>query len=103
MIGNREVLVLFPDTNLFVQCLPLDQLTWFTLGEFTEIHLLVCRAVQSEIDKHKNQGSSRLAKRARSASATFRKAILEGSPKARRLWNCLSDQNSNQRPTCANG
>ncbi len=75
--SERRVLVLFPDTNLFVQCLPLEQLPWADLGEFAEIQLIVCRTVQAEIDKHKNQGSHRLAKRARTASALIRKVILQ--------------------------
>jgi len=75
--SERRVLVLFPDTNLFVQCLPLEQLPWADIGDFDEIRLIVCRAVQAEIDKHKNRGSDRLAKRARAASALIRTVILE--------------------------
>lgn len=66
---------LFPDTNLFVQCRPLDQLDWSEWGAYDEVHLLVCRPVQAEIDKQKGGGNNRLATRARKASSIFRDII----------------------------
>jgi len=72
---KRRTLFLFPDTNLFVQCRPLDELDWQRYG-FDEIHLIVCRPVQTEIDRQKNKGGDRLARRARKASSVFREIIL---------------------------
>lgn len=67
---------LFPDTNLFVQCKPLDQLDWSAWAQYEEVSLLVSRPVQSEIDKQKGGGNSRLATRARKASSLFREILL---------------------------
>lgn len=71
-------LFLFPDTNLFVQCKPLEELDWSTWGDFDEINLLVTRPVQAEIDNQKGKGSGRLAKRARAISSRFRELLLSG-------------------------
>jgi predicted ribonuclease YlaK len=73
------ILHLFPDTNLLVQCRPVDQLDWGVSKDFDEVHLIVSRPVQSEIDEHKNKGGDRLAKRARSASSLLREIILGGT------------------------
>ena len=70
-----KIVHLFPDTNAFVQCRPLDQLDWNVWAEFDEVRLIVTRPVQNEIDKHKNKGADRLAKRARLASSLFREII----------------------------
>ena len=69
-------LFLFPDTNLFYQCKPLDSLDWSLFGTFDEIKLYVTRPVQAEIDGHKGKGTGRLANRARSTSSTFRDLLL---------------------------
>ena len=42
-----QVLYLFPDTNLFIQCLPLQQIDWTLWSDFDEVHLLVSRPVQT--------------------------------------------------------
>lgn len=72
----KKTLYLFPDTNLFIQCKPLEELDWSLWGDFDEVRLLVCRPIQAEIDSHKGKGSGRLSKRARAASSIFRKALL---------------------------
>lgn len=36
-----RILYLFPDTNLFIQCLPLQQIYWTLRSDFDEVHLLV--------------------------------------------------------------
>jgi hypothetical protein len=72
------ILYLFPDTNLFVQCRPLHELGWMAWKEFDEVHLMVSRRVQSEIDHQKNSGSDRLGRRARAASGFLRDIILYG-------------------------
>ena len=74
-IMSKPILYLFPDTNLFVQCLPLDQLDWSELGDFEEIRLIVSRPVQREIDDQKNRGNDRVAKRARRTYPMFRRVI----------------------------
>ena len=50
---NEKILYLFPDTNLFVQCKPLQELNWSEWSDFTEVHLIVCRPVTREIDNQK--------------------------------------------------
>jgi hypothetical protein len=71
----RKILYLFPDTNLLIQCLPVEQLGWGRWKEFDEIHLMISRPVQKEIDKHKNSGSDRLATRGRKATSLLREVI----------------------------
>ena len=70
-----RVLYLFPDTNLFIQCRPLENIDWTTWGSFDEIHLLVCRPVQSEIDNQKNRGNGRVARRATTTYQRFRDIV----------------------------
>lgn len=64
-----KTLYLFPDTNVFLQCKPLDQLSWAAMGDFDEIELVVTRPVQKEIDALKGKGNSRQAARARAAAS----------------------------------
>ena len=66
---------LFPDTNVFIQCKPLEQLDWSEWQDFSEIHLLVSRPVQREIDDQKIRGNSRVARKARTTYQMFRKII----------------------------
>jgi PIN domain len=73
-----KVVYLFPDTNVFVQCRPLEELDWTAWGKFDEVHLVVSRPVQAEIDNQKNKGGDRLARRARRASSILRRIILDG-------------------------
>src|SRR6185312_14749549 len=72
-------LYLFPDTNLFAQCRALEELDWDRWGDFDEVHLLVSRPVQAEIDNQKNKGGERLARRAKVTSSLFREIILGSS------------------------
>lgn len=72
---TKNAVYLFPDTNVFVQCKPLDQVDWNVLGEVEKVHLIVARPVQSEIDGHKHKGNDRLANRARAASSMFRRVL----------------------------
>jgi integrase len=58
------ILYLFPDTNLFIQCRPLEQLDWSYFGSFEELHLIVSRPVHKEIDYRKNKGNDRVGTRA---------------------------------------
>ncbi len=72
---SNKVLYLFPDTNLFIQCRPLDQLDWSQWSEFDLVELLVCRPVQREVDIRKTLGNDRRAKRARKTYRIFRRII----------------------------
>jgi hypothetical protein len=74
-----QTLYLFPDTNVLEQCRPLDKLNWSGWGDFDEIHLIISRPVQTEIDEHKSKGGERLARKARKASSLLREIILGGS------------------------
>jgi PIN domain len=74
-----NVLYLFSDTNAFVQCRPLEQVDWSGWKEFDEVHLIVSRPVQVEIDNQKNKGSDRLGNRARTTSRMFRELIVADS------------------------
>ena len=71
-----RVLYLFPDTNLFIQCLPLEQIDWAQWDDFDEVHLLVCRPVQREIDNQKNRGNDRVGQRARKTYQVFRNIAI---------------------------
>ena len=70
-----NVVYLFPDTNLFIQCRPLHELDWSKWSEFDQVNLMVCRPVQREIDSQKNRGNDRTAKRARKTYRIFREII----------------------------
>ena len=73
---TTQILYLFPDNNLFIQCRPLQEIDWSEWADFEEIHLIVCRPVQREIDNQKNRGNDRVGKRARKTSTLFRKIAL---------------------------
>ena len=68
---TEHTLVLFPDTNLFIQCKPLEELDWSEWKDFAEVHLRVCRTVTREIDDQKTRGNSRVAQRARATYQLF--------------------------------
>jgi PIN domain len=67
--------VLFPDSNVFLQCQALHELPWKDSLDAEEIELLVGAPVQDEIDRLKNDGNQRRARRAREANSLFR-AVL---------------------------
>ncbi len=67
---------LFVDTNVFIQCLPLEQINWSAWSTFDEVHVIVCRPVQREIDKQKNRGNDRIGKRSRQAASMFKDIII---------------------------
>ncbi len=72
---TNRVLYLFPDTNLFIQCRPLEEIDWSDCGDFEEIHLIVCRPVQREIDNQKSRGNDRVGRRARKANSIFQSIV----------------------------
>jgi rRNA-processing protein FCF1 len=67
---------IFVDSNLFLQCRPLKDLDWDRLVGREEVTILVPSAVLAELDKHKSDGNSRRAQRARSA-LQFLNSLLE--------------------------
>ena len=81
-----SVLYLFVDTNLFVQCFPLEQLDWSRRNSFDEVRLIVSKPVLREIDNHKNKGNDRIGKRARATTTMFRRTLTDGS----RVVNCTN-------------
>lgn len=73
-----SILNFFVDTNLFLQCLPLEQLDWSPWDSFEKVRLIVSKPVLREIDYRKNKGNDRAAKRARATYAMFRRFLKEG-------------------------
>ena len=65
-------LVVFPDTNFFLECRTPEECPWQQITEATEVRLLVCRAVRREIDRWKNAGRGRKSDRARRVSSQLR-------------------------------
>ena len=72
---TNRVLYLFPDTNLFIQCKSLEQIDWSECGDFDEVHLIVCRPVQREIDNQKSKGNDRVGQRARKTNSIFQSIV----------------------------
>ena len=69
---TTQILYLFLDTNVFIQCRPLKELNWSELGNYSEIHLIVPSPVYREIDSQKNRGNDRVGQRARATYTSFR-------------------------------
>ena len=74
-----RILRLFPDTNLFLQCKSLNDLTWQEWSDFDEIQVIVCHVVQREIDRRKTGHNERTTRRARKTAARLRSIIQETS------------------------
>ena len=72
-----KTVYLFVDTNLFIQCLPLEELDWSYWKEFYQVNLIVSAPVLREIDGHKKKGNARCGSRARATSKLFRKIMRE--------------------------
>lgn len=96
---TTQILYLFPDNNLFIQCRSLQEIDWSEWANFEEIHLIVCRPVQREIDNQKNRGNDRVGRRARKTSTLFREIALgtndyelirEGTPQVKLFLESLS-------------
>lgn len=71
---------LFLDTNVFLHCKPLHDIDWSTsqYQEFSEVELFVCRTVQREIDKLKDQHErGRAARKARKTAGLLRTLVKE--------------------------
>jgi PIN domain len=65
----------FVDTNFFLQLRDPAELPWAEVSGERELFVMVPRVVQGEIDKLKQDGSSRRSKRARRASSLLRRVI----------------------------
>ena len=48
---TQHILYLFPDTNVFIQCKPLEQLDWSEWEDFSEVHILVVSHVWNRRDR----------------------------------------------------
>lgn len=72
-------LVLFPDTNVFLQCKKLNELSWEGFPDADTIELLVGTPIQDEIDRLKHDGNHRRARRARDANSLFRDMLNDPS------------------------
>ena len=86
---SRTLIYLFADTNLLVQCRQLEELDWSTWNAFDEVRLIISSPVLREIDYHKNKGNDRVGKRARNASAMFRKMLDDGCMLVRASGPCV--------------
>jgi hypothetical protein len=71
----RIMHILVPDTNFFLQCLDYRTLDWSLVTADSDVAIAVPRAVQREIDRHKDGGNARRASRARKASGLFAQVI----------------------------
>ncbi|MBR8333076.1 hypothetical protein KDW69_15635 [Burkholderia ambifaria] len=67
--------IFVPDTNFFLQCLDYQTLDWSLVTADPDVTIAVPRAVQREIDNHKDGGNARRASRARKAWALFAQVI----------------------------
>lgn len=78
MDDTSKTLIVFPDTNVLVQCKPLSELDWGSIWAHKRITLIIARPVIGEIDQQKG-GAGRLAKRARTANTLLRRFLDEDS------------------------
>lgn len=74
------MILYFPDTNFFFEFRKASDLPWHELEGLsadaaTEVRLIVPSSVVTEIERHKQKGNSRTAKRARDASTLLRQAL----------------------------
>lgn len=67
-------IVLFPDTNIFLQCKTLQELPWAAF-DVDRVDLLIGAPVQDEIDRLKQDGNHRRARRARETNGLFREVL----------------------------
>ena len=74
---TKSVVHLFCDTNLLFQCKPLEELDWSPWVSH-EVRVVVTKPVLREVDYRKTHGNSRVANRARAASAIFRRMLPAG-------------------------
>lgn len=73
-----SVLTFYVDTNLFLQCIALNELPWKDISQNHDIQLVIARTVRNEIDRLKQDGNSRRADRARKTNSIFKKILQAG-------------------------
>ena len=79
--NGRSDTIIFVDTNLLLQCLPLKEIDWsivYPSDEGQRLRLIVSNPVLREIDFRKNKGNDRRSRRARAVSALFRSSLNAG-------------------------
>lgn len=74
------MVVIFPDSNVLLQCEPLNDLPWHEITTEPDVLPLIAREVQREMDRLTGDGNRRRARHARAATSLFRK-ILDTSPR----------------------
>ncbi|MDB5978377.1 MAG: hypothetical protein JWR07_5137 [Nevskia sp.] len=74
--ADVQPVIIFVDSNILQQFIGMDSFPWKRISDAKAISVLVPQNVVREIDKHKNQGNSRVAHKARAANSIFKK-ILE--------------------------
>ena len=62
---TKSIAKVFCDTNLFLQCRPLEDIPWGSWTDRDELHLMICRSVQRELDNLKDTRDEAVAARAR--------------------------------------
>ncbi len=72
---SAKKVYLFADTNLFIQCPPIETLPWSDLNEFDEIELIVTSPVIKEVDNQKNKRGDRVGNKARATNSLFREIV----------------------------
>lgn len=75
---KTRIAIIFPDTNLFVQCHPLQALDWSRWMAYDEVHMVLCRSVQRELDDLKTRSNDQ-APRARRALKLVRTLLTDTS------------------------
>ena len=70
------MIALFPDSNLFLQCKDIRNLPWHEISDGEDIEIIISRPVMEEIDRLKQDGNKRRAKRARKTNSFLRDIIL---------------------------
>ena len=75
-----DPLIVFPDTNFFIECKVPAECRWKDITDAHEITLLVCRGVRRELDRLKGAAKGRKQERARKVSAQLRNVDVGGSP-----------------------
>lgn len=73
-----DFLIVFPDTNFFLECRTPEECPWGQITSVAEICLVVCRGVRREIDRLKNAGRGRKSDRARRLSSQLREVGQHG-------------------------
>ncbi|WP_299326413.1 PIN domain-containing protein [Parasphingopyxis sp.] len=73
---DQTTLAVIADTNLFLECQPLDELPWSELG-VDHVRIIVTRAAQRELDNHKKNRNGRTFKKALKAVQLLRTLVTD--------------------------